>query len=513
MVKSLQLQLQHLRHLSTSSTDAGLRVGIVGTGPSAFYTAKYLLKDIDNIEIDMFDRLPTPYGLVRSGVAPDHPSVKNCQEDFANVASDPRCRFFGNVEVGKDIDIEQLREKYSAVVLAYGADSTRTLGIPGEDLEGVYPARTFVNWYNGHPEFQDNDFKLGTHEDGGPDKNAVVIGQGNVAIDVARVLVSPLSRLQPTDITQHALDQLEHSDISDVYVVGRRGHVQSAYTIKEFREFKTIDDVRVQIDRDEFEAGLNEASKQEAQDRKNKRKLKLTQEYVDAAAAEEDVQVGEKRVHFRYLLNPVEFKADPEQPGRVGSVVLERTELTGDAGKQRVKNTGEHMEIPACLVLTSIGYRSVPMPGVPFDDDWKHTIPNTQGRVLQSVGGAGGAGGGSAEEGSAEGKSGGQAEEELMKGMYVTGWLRRGPEGIIQTNIIDAKQVVDSIKDDISTGAIGDVGGDCDITSVLQSSGVDYVTLEGWNKINHEEVTTGESKGKPREKVTCVERMLGLSKQ
>ena len=316
------------------------RVAIVGTGPSGFYTAKYLLRALDTIKVDLIDRLPTPYGLVRSGVAPDHPEVKSVERDFATVAGDERVRFMGNVDLGRDVSLAELRASYDGVVLAYGADGDHTLGIPGEELEGVVSARAFVNWYNGHPDFAPERFDpsalLNSTE------TVVVIGQGNVAVDCARVLTKRVDDLRTTDIAEHALEALSQSRVKRVVCVGRRGHAQAAMTMKELRELtKLMPHCALELRGDELDAGLSEGSRAEiATHRAKKRMDALLRKHIDAAAAaaaaegaENNAAAAQRAVELRFLLSPVAIEGTAA--GRVERVALQRNILVGEAGAVR----------------------------------------------------------------------------------------------------------------------------------------------------------------------------------
>ena len=341
-----------------------LPFAVVGSGPAAFYTSKYLLRELPHARVDMFERLPVPFGLVRFGVAPDHPDVKAVTNDFGLVANDSRFQYYGNVEVGKDVSVEELRKHYAGVILAYGAASERTLNIPGSDLKGIHPSRHFVNWYNGHPEHTaaSHDFALEKV------KTAVLIGQGNVAIDCARILLAPLSRLAHTDISTHSLTQLASSSVQRCHMIGRRGAVQSAFSIGELRELATsVEGLRVMMDTNEFAQSENETSLKEIADsRPKKRKHDLMRQILAGTLPplvphSTTTSIPPKDLHLRYLLSPLRFLPSPSDPSRVGSVVLARTRLEGSVENQQAVETGEEITIETELVLTSIGYRSLPV--------------------------------------------------------------------------------------------------------------------------------------------------------
>lgn len=466
----------------TSAAAAGPRVCIVGSGPSGFYAAKYLLKTHPGATVDIVDRLPTPFGLVRSGVAPDHPEVKNVTVDFESVAaefaSEGRFRYHGNVCVGEDVELVDLRKSFDAVLLAYGASSDRELGVPGEDLEGVGGARAFVNWYNGHPDHKNDPWAEALQNT----EDVVIVGQGNVAIDCARVLTKTPDELRHTDITSYALDALAASRVRRVHVVGRRGHVQAAFTMKELRELTRLDDAALVAHTHELDAGATEASVEELNKSRAAKKidalLRDTGKCLHADASGAVPQHGKsKEVHLRFLLSPTGFQAG--EGARVGATVLSRSRLEGPAGTQSAVATGEEVTLPSQLVLRSIGYRSVTVPGLSFDAQ-RCVARNSAGRVV-------------GEDGSPD------------VGLYVTGWLKRGPSGIIGTNIVCAKGSVKAILDDWEAGAL--VGASSD--ALAWPHAVDW---EGWLRIDAAERAAGEAAGKSREKLSEVEAMIAASR-
>lgn len=335
----------------TSTDKPQFRVAIVGAGPAGFYTAKYLLQDYSNSSVDVFDCLPTPFGLVRSGVAPDHPEVKLVQNDFTKILADNRCSFFGNVRIGKDIHVSELSKHYHAVVLSYGAASDRSLKFldelekKGQKVQGVHSAREFVNWYNGHPDYRDSVFDLSG-------KTAVIIGNGNVAIDVARILLAPIEMLSTTDICDHALQALKKSTINKVVVVGRRGPVQSAFTIKELREFTKLEDVTTTVS--ESDMKLGKVCKEEVEARALKRRHELLE-----TCSGNDTSKTNKSLELRYFLSPVGVDsvniADPQTKkvtDKVAGVRCVRTELSGTANEQKCHDTADMVGIAADIVFT-----------------------------------------------------------------------------------------------------------------------------------------------------------------
>lgn len=448
------------------SAERPLRVAIVGSGPSGFYAADPLLKSSEvTCTVDMFDRLPTPYGLVRGGVAPDHPKIRTVTRVYEKIADHERFRFFGNVKIGRDLSVEELRKHYDAVLFTCGAETDRRLGIPGEDLAGSYTATSFVAWYNGHPDARDLQFDLSQEA-------AVVIGVGNVAMDVARTLAKTVDELKTTDIAQHALDALAESKVKDIYLIGRRGAAQAAYTTPEVKEMGHLVDCDPIVTQEQIT--LDELSQQEMTDRDVQRNIEILTEY----AARETGSKG-RRIHFRFLLSPTEIKGN----GRVESIVLEKNRLEGEPGNLKARGTGEHIEIPTGLVFRSIGYKGIPMPGVPFDDR-KGVFPNVLGRITEN--GA------------------------PVPGLYCSGWIKRGPSGIIGTNKPDSVETVEQILSDVSSLAPCAEPSSAAVEALLNARGVRVVDFAGWRKIDAAEIAAGQAIGKPRERFTRIEEMLAV---
>ena len=425
----------------------------------------------------------SPPGLVRSGVAPDHLEVKQCTQDFEEVASSPRFGFLGNVRVGADVSLAELQERYDAVLFSYGAASDRDMGVPGEDLAGVCSARAFVSWYNGHPDFADFQPNLDTED-------VVIVGQGNVAIDCARILCKTPRELAGSDIAAHAAAALAASRVKRVHVVGRRGHVQAAMTMKELREVTRLEDAHFAVLPEELAAGRTAASLAEVEaGRARKRMDALLAEEAGKQAAGSG---GKSRtLALRFLLSPTACTAAPGRPGALGALVLERTRLEGAADKQRAVGTGESVTLPAGLLLKSIGYKSLPIPGLPFDAR-SATVPNAAGRVLAAAGAA-----------------------ATVPGVYCAGWVKRGPTGIIGTNITDARETVACLLADKAAGVVGGGGraGMASLVALLASRGRrsgQSMDWQGWLKVNAAEVARGAPAGKPREKVTSVAEMLAI---
>ena len=447
--------------------DAPLTVAVVGSGPAGFYTAGALLdhEGLD-VRVDMYERLATPWGLVRAGVAPDHPKIKSVSSVYSKIAAEESFRFFGNVHVGgpdDDVTREELADRYDAVVYTVGAQSDRKLGIPGEDLPGCEAALDFVGWYNGHPDFTDLSFDL-------TGKRAVVIGAGNVALDVARILCSPVSRLGKTDIADHALEALAKSSIEEVVVVGRRGPAQAAFTTPELKELPEYTESGVIV----YPEDLPDAADDDALPRAVKRNVAIMREYATG-----ETPLGERHIALRFLRSPIELRGD----GKVEEIVLGRNELkVAEDGWVSAADTGDRETLEAGLVFRAVGYRGLEIPGLPYDER-KGVIPNVNGRV----------------EGS---------ERE-----YVAGWIKRGPTGIIGTNKKCAVETVTQLLADLEDGTLRrhDRDGTHDIESWLAERQPHLVTEAGWQLIDAAERAAGEPAGRPRVKLTDRERLLDIA--
>ncbi|MDX6586323.1 MAG: ferredoxin/flavodoxin---NADP+ reductase [Solirubrobacterales bacterium] len=456
------------------TADNPLRVAIVGSGPAGFYAAEHLLKQEEHsIEVDMFDRLPTPYGLVRAGVAPDHPKIKSVIRVYEKTAARPGFRFFGNVHIGREITALELADRYHAVIYAYGSATDRSLGIEGEHFQGSHAATEFVAWYNAHPDFAGHEFDLTA-------KRAVVIGNGNVAADVARMLALTRAELEETDTADHAIDALADSNIEEIVVLGRRGPAQAAFTNPEVRELGEMVDADIVID--QADVDLDELSRAwiESDDAEptNKRNVEI---FTDFASREPEGK--RRRIILRFLASPVEIKGD----GKVESIVIGKNELQeGDNGAVRAVDTGEREEIECGLVLRSIGYKGIGLEGLPFDDSGG-VIPNESGRVVDP-------------------ETGNQ-----VPGQYVVGWIKRGPSGVIGTNKKDALDTVTSILEDLAAERIPEPADDTSpetIAALVSERVPDFVSFGGWQAIDRAEVARGEPLGRPRVKFATVEEML-----
>ncbi|MCG8347514.1 MAG: FAD-dependent oxidoreductase [Chloroflexales bacterium] len=458
-------------------TDARpLRVAIIGAGPAGFYAAEALLKQKGLVcQIDFFNRFPTPFGLVREGVAPDHQSIKAVTRIYDRIAGNPSVRYFGNVTFGSDIMHEDIKQFYDQIVYAVGAQTDRKMGIPGEDLEGSYPATAFVGWYNGHPDYRDLDFDL-SHE------RAVVVGNGNVAMDVTRILAISPDVLAKTDIADYALEKLSQSKVREVVVLGRRGPVQAAFTNPEIKEFGELEGVDIVIDPADLEFDEHSAAVM-AEDKAAARNVTILREY--AARSE---HTAPRRIRMRFLSSPAELIGEN---GRVSAVKIVRNRLVLDSnGGLRARSTDISETFEAGLVLRSVGYRGVPLKGVPFDEN-SYTISNVAGRVVHANSG------------------------DPIQGEYVVGWAKRGPSGIIGTNKPDAASTVAAMVEDLpSLPGIPDENRDQGaIEALLCQRKLDYVTYEDWKVLDKYELARGTEQGRPRVKVTTVPEMLHLIKQ
>ncbi|MEE9139350.1 MAG: FAD-dependent oxidoreductase [Alphaproteobacteria bacterium] len=451
------------------SEENPLRVAVVGSGPSGFYAAEALHRSDVAVRVVLIDRLPAPYGLVRNGVAPDHPKLKQAIATYDKIAREPDIAFLGNIMVGKDVAVEELRETHHAVLFCCGAETDRRLGIAGEDLPGSHTATEFVGWYNAHPGYCDRAFDL-SHE------VAVIIGQGNVAADVCRILAKTVDELKHTDIAEHALAALAQSRVREVYVVGRRGPAQAKFTPKELRELAELEDCDPVVDPADLE--LNPESEEELTERTsfaNKKNVEIFRTWVERPPA-----AGKsRRIYFRFLQSPIELLGKD----RLEKVVLERNRLEGEPFGQAARGTGETMELACGILFRSIGYRGVPIPGVPFDEK-RGVFPNADGRILDG--------------------------KEAVPGLYAAGWIKRGPTGVIGTNRADAVATVKALLEDLPSLDQAAKPGAEALLPLLAERGVRAVSYDDWLKIDAAEVERGAPKGKPREKFTEVNEMLAV---
>ncbi|KAJ4988442.1 NADPH-adrenodoxin reductase arh1 [Stagonosporopsis vannaccii] len=470
----------------------GLRLAIIGSGPAGFYTAHRLLQKVQDAVIDMYEQLPVPYGLVRFGVAPDHPEVKNCQDTFEEVARSPRFNYIGNVRVGHDIELAKLKPHYDAMLFSYGADEDRRLGIPGEDLEGVFSARAFVGWYNGLPQFQNlkPDLQSGEH--------AVVVGQGNVALDVARILLAPLDHLSKTDITEQAIQTLSESKIKHVRVVGRRGPLQVAFTVKEARELMKIPSVAFHgIDRSFYPSEIKKLP------RVQKRIAEVL--FKGSTATPDEV---DRSWALDFLRAPSSMNPE-EGSNHLSSMTFRKQEFVPGAdpldSSARVQPIQDEVTVPASLAFRSVGYKSTSLPGlsdlgVPFDSKLG-IIPNdVHGRVISPDAGPG------------------SLTAGHVAGLYCAGWVKRGPTGVIASTMQDAFTSADVLAHDWENNVpfLNNAHGDNEGTQLgwdgvkaeVEARGVRPLSWADWKRIDEAERSRGQKKGKEREKFSSVAEML-----
>ncbi len=446
-----------------------LRVAVIGSGPSGIYAAQSLIKnapEVGGVEVDIIDRLPCPYGLVRYGVAPDHEKIKSITLALQKVLETDGIRFLGNIDVGVDLSMEELHQYYDAIVFAYGAAIDRRLGIDGEELAGSFSATDFVAWYSGHPDTQIDRFTLDA-------KQVVVVGVGNVAVDVARILAKTHEDLRPTDLPDHVLHVLEASAVTDIYVLGRRGPAQAKFTTKELRELGELVNADIIVRDDEMI--LDEASEQTiASDAGQRRNVDIMRKWAEEGP-EGTAPSKPRRIHLRFLVRPAEILGE----ARVAGVKVERTELDGTGN---VKGTGEYETIPAQMVLRSVGYKGQGLAGLPFDER-NGTIPHEAGRVMR--------------------------EGEQVPGEYVAGWIKRGPTGVIGTNKSDASETITSLIADAPNLQPAPERDSHVLIKLLEDRGVPVVDWEGWVGIDAAERALGQAQGRERIKIAERELLLG----
>jgi len=453
------------------------RVAIVGAGPAGAFAAACLLRARGDAEIDLFERLPTPWGLLRGGVAPDHQEIKRLEDAFDRQTLKRGCRFLGNVEVGVDVSHSELMRHYTAVIYATGAQTDKSLGIGGEDLPGSWAATEFVAWYNGHPDYRGLQFDLSA-------QRAVVIGNGNVAADVTRMLTLTARELERTDVADHALEALRESAIEEVIVLGRRGPAQAAFTSAELRELGHLDGVEIRVDADELE--LDAVSRRWLAEQGTftaRKNMELLREFA-ARPGRADAGAG-RRIELRFLRSPVQIRGT----AKVEAVDVRRNEIVrADDGSLRARALDEDVETIGCgLVLRSVGYRAVPLPDVPFDDR-SFVLPNERGRVLTPDG-------------------------EPLHGVYAVGWIKRGPTGILGTNKRDAEETVSSLAEDLKTAELSQPPNPDreQIDALLAERKPDLITVEDWRAINGHELERGRSERRPRVKLASRDELLAAA--
>jgi ferredoxin--NADP+ reductase len=453
--------------------DQPLRVAIIGSGPAAFYAAEHLLKSPDRaVRVDMIDRLPTPYGLVRGGVAPDHQKIKSVIAIYEKIAANPAFRFFGNVEFGKHVRRADLERHVHAILYACGAQTDKRLGIPGEDLPGSHSATEFVAWYNGHPDFRDRTFDLSV-------ENVAVIGVGNVAVDVARILCLTPEELRETDMADYAIEALSGSRVKEVSIIGRRGPVQAAFTTVEVKELGELPGADVVVDPAEAAVDPLSAEELAAARSATKAKVEIVQEFSRRTA------IGKpRRLHIRFMLAPTELLAGPD--GRVAGVRLVKNRLVkSPSGAIVTEPTGETEDLAAGLVFRSVGYRGVALPEVPFDER-AGLIPNAKGRVLDPATGA------------------------PLAGHYATGWIKRGPTGVIGNNKADSVETINLLLEDAAAGALPTPAAPdpAAFEALVRERQPACVSFPDWKRLDKIEVERGAPLGRPRVKLTSIEEML-----
>ena len=443
----------------------GLRVAVVGSGPAGFYAAGQLLSADPPFEVDLFERLPTPWGLVRLGVAPDHPNIKVVSRVFEKIAARPGFRFFGNVEVGRHVAHDELAALYDAVIYAFGAEADRRMGIPGEDLPGSWPATAFVAWYNGHPDYQALDFDLSC-------ERAVVVGNGNVAIDVARMLALTEPELATTDATDRAIEAIVGSGIREILVLGRRGPVQAAFTNPELVELTELAGADLLVDPADLE--LDPASERACEgDAMAERNLAVLRDVAAEARTRK-----RRSIRLRFLTSPVAILGHD----RVEAVEVARNRLEETPeGRLVAVSSAERETIPCGIVLRSVGYTGTPLPGLPFDEA-RGVIPNAGGRVLGTDG-------------------------RPLPGVYCAGWIKRGPTGVIGTNKKDAAETTGLVLADAAAGTLGPRS-QRDVTELLASRGARIVDYRGWEAIDEAERARGEPQSRPRVKLCSWDELL-----
>jgi ferredoxin--NADP+ reductase len=439
----------------------GVRVAIIGSGPAGFYAAEALLRRADAaVDLDMFDRLPTPYGLVRGGVAPDHQKIKGVTRVFASTAARPTFRFLGNVQLGRDVGVEDMRRHYHQIVYATGNETDRRLGIPGEGIWRSTPATVFVGWYNGHPDYRRARFDFSV-------RRVAVVGNGNVAVDVARMLLRGPAELESTDVASYALATLRESRVREVFMLGRRGPAQAAFSPAELEELGKLEGADPIVDPADL-AGLEESAN-----------VKILRAFAARTPRPET-----KRLHLRFLVSPVEILADAGSG--VAGLVLERNRLDRRPdGALVARGTGQKETLEVGMVLPAVGYAADRIPGVPYDEKAR-IIANEDGRVVDP------------------------ATRAVVPGEYVVGWARSGPQGLIGEHKKASAQVVAHMAADGAALEGRPLPPRDAIDALLRERGVRFVTFDDWKRLDDVEVERGARRGAPRDKITDVETMLSI---
>lgn len=459
----------------TGTKDRPLRVGIVGAGPAGFYTAMALLEQREiAVNVDLLDRLPTPYGLVRAGVAPDHQKLKTVTRVYEKLGQDPRFRFFGNVELGRDVSVSELSQCYHQVVYATGNESDRRLGIPGEHLTGCSPASVFVGWYNGHPDYSNAEFNLAG-------ERAVIVGNGNVAIDVARVLAKSPAALRTTDIADHALAALEQSRVREILVVGRRGPLQTSFTPSELGELTELPDLDLQVTPAELE--LDEADRAALHQASAKSAVRRNYKLFQQICARPTLGAG-KRLEFRFLMSPLEFLGD--HTGRLRQLRVCKNRLVrDDSGRVQASPTTVEELWDVDLALVSVGAESKRMADLPFDAE-RGVLANVEGRIVDPRTG------------------------EPLRNHYCSGWARTGAKGLIASQKTGALEIVQTMLRDVKQTPFDERAHKLDLEELLRSKNMSWISFDDWHLIDETEVTRGAQRGAPRSKLVDVPSMISV---
>jgi ferredoxin--NADP+ reductase len=455
--------------------DHPLRVAIIGSGPAGFYTADHLLKQSDiHIQVDMFDRLPTPFGLVRFGVAPDHPKIKSVTRVFDRIAQRETFRFFGDVQVGKDISLTDLVQHFHQICFASGAETDRRMGIPGEDLARSRTATEFVAWFNGHPDYRDYEFDLSA-------ERVAVVGVGNVAVDVARILCRTPDELRQTDIADHALEALSQSKVREVTMLGRRGPLQAAFTNPEVRELGELEGADIHVSEEDVRLDSLSKAELEAADGDSGLKNLLKKMEILEGFAQQPREGKDRLLTLRFLVSPTELIAGDDGGVRVMRLVTNK--LVSDGGRLRPQATEQVEDLPVDLVFRSVGYRGLPIEGLPFHESWG-VVPNENGRVTDP-------------------------ETGPLRGMYVSGWIKRGPTGIIGTNKKDGTETATAMLEDVASSSVLDPANPepSALEALVRERQPHMVNYEDWSRLDALEQSRGEAEGRPRVKFTSRDEM------
>jgi len=465
--------------MTESNCNFILRIAIIGAGPAGFYAAQHLFKKYSSpVHIDMFDKLPTPHGLVRLGVAPDHQKTKSVSKVYDKIASNPNFRFFGYVEFGKDINLDDLKQHYHQIIFATGAQTDRNLRIPGIESNGSHSASEFVAWYNGHPDYKDRNFNL-SH------KGVAIVGVGNVAVDVARILCRTREELEKTDIADHALEVLSRSKIKHIHILGRRGPLQAAFTNPELKELGQMEDADTFTFKEEIEVDQDTRKKLiESNDHSTIRKIDILTEYSRVRNATKS-----RRIDLRFLVSPVEIIDDGR--GNVKSLKIVKNKLVSDKnGNIRAEPTDKFDYLEIGLVFRSIGYSGVPLEGIPYDES-NGTVFHEKGRILEPD------------------------SRKHITGFYATGWIKRGPTGVIGTNKSDSLESVNCMIEDLNRNKYLDPKYPeiSKVEDFLAERKPEFIDYESWLEIDREEINRGKSQGRPRVKYTTIQDLLNKSKK